>query len=145
MLNERIFEPLGMDETSFYLSSDKSERIAEPNFGAMADNTKVRAMLSGGGGLNSTTEDYVRFAEMLLRGGEYRGTRIIEESTLGLMREKRIGSEVSRDSFSMVRLAIGDWVFICNPLRRIRTVRTISAGAELGVPCFWLMKKTISI
>ena len=58
VLDERIFEPLGMDETSFYLSSDKAERIAEPNFGAMADNTQVRAMLSGGGGLNSTTEDY---------------------------------------------------------------------------------------
>lgn len=107
VLNERIFEPLGMDETSFYLSSDKAERIAEPNFGAMADNTQVRAMLSGGGGLNSTTEDYVRFAEMLLRGGEYRGTRIIEESTLDLMREKRIGSEVSREFFFYGET--GDW------------------------------------
>lgn len=107
VLNERIFEPLGMDETSFYLSSDKAERIAEPNFGAMADNTQVRAMLSGGGGLNSTTEDYVRFAEMLLRGGKYRGTRIIEESTLDLMREKRIGSEVSREFFFYGET--GDW------------------------------------
>ena len=107
VLNERIFEPLGMDETSFYLSSDKSERIAEPNFGAMADNTQVQAMLSGGAGLNSTTEDYVRFAEMLLRGGEYRGARIIEESTLDLMREKRIGSEVSRDFFFYGNT--GDW------------------------------------
>ena len=107
VLNERIFEPLGMDETSFYLPSDKAERIAEPNFGAMADNTQVRAMLSGGGGLNSTTEDYVRFAEMLLRGGEYRGTRIIEESTLDLMREKRIGSEVSREFFFYGET--GDW------------------------------------
>lgn len=107
VLNERIFEPLGMDDTSFYLSSDKAERIAEPNFGAMADNTQVRAMLSGGGGLNSTTEDYVRFAEMLLRGGEYRGTRIIEESTLDLMREKRIGSEVSREFFFYGET--GDW------------------------------------
>ena len=107
VLNERIFEQLGMDETSFYLSSDKAERIAEPNFGAMADNTQVRAMLSGGGGLNSTTEDYVRFAEMLLRGGEYRGTRIIEESTLDLMREKRIGSEVSREFFFYGET--GDW------------------------------------
>lgn len=107
VLNERIFEPLGMDETSFYLSSDKAERIAEPNFGAMADNTQVRAMLSGGGGLNATTEDYVRFAEMLLRGGEYRGTRIIEESTLDLMREKRLGSEVSREFFFYGET--GDW------------------------------------
>ena len=107
VLDERIFEPLGMDETSFYLSSDKAGRIAEPHFGAMADNTQVRAMLSGGGGLNSTTEDYVRFAEMLLRGGEYRGTRIIEESTLDLMREKRIGSEVSREFFFYGET--GDW------------------------------------
>ena len=107
VLDERIFEPLGMDETSFYLSSNKAERIAEPNFGAMADNTQVRAMLSGGGELNSTTEDYVRFAEMLLRGGEYRGTRIIEESTLDLMREKRIGSEVSREFFFYGET--GDW------------------------------------
>ena len=99
MLSERIFEPLGMNDTSFSLSSDKSERIAEPNFGSMADNTQVRSMLSGGVGLNSTTEDYVRFAEMLLRGGEYRGARIIEESTLDLMREKRISIEVSREFF----------------------------------------------
>ena len=39
VLDERIFEPLGMDETPLYLSSNKAERIAEPNFGAMANNT----------------------------------------------------------------------------------------------------------
>ena len=118
-----------MDETSFYLSSDKSERIAEPNFAPWLTIRKS-GQCSGAADSSSTTEDYVRFAEMLLRGGEYRGTRIIEESTLGLMREKRIGSEVSRNSFYG---ETGDWglVFICNPLRRIRTVRT-TAGAELG-------------
>ena len=56
-------------------------------------------MLSGDGGLNSTTEDYVRFAEMLLNGGQYRGNRIIEESTLEMMREKKIGNDVSREFF----------------------------------------------
>lgn len=99
LLKERIFDPLGMDETSFYVSADKSARIAEPIHGAMADNTVVKPFLSGGGGLNSTTEDYLRFANMLLNGGEYRGERIIEEATLDLMTEKRIDESVSREHF----------------------------------------------
>ena len=107
LLNERIFHPLGMDETTFYVPKSKSYRIAEPIHGEMADNTEVRAMLSGGGGLNSSTEDYVRFAEMLLNGGEYRGARILKESTLDLMLEKRIGSEVSREFFFYGNT--GDW------------------------------------
>lgn len=107
LLSERIFNPLGMDETTFYVPKSKSYRIAEPIHGEMADNTEERAMLSGGGGLNSTTEDYVRFAEMLLNGGEYRGARIIEESTLDTMLEKRIGSEVSREFFFYGNT--GDW------------------------------------
>ena len=100
ILNERIFEPLGMDETSFWVPTDKKYRIAEPIHGApMGDNTVPRNMLSGGGGLNSTSEDYVRFAEMLLNGGEYRGNRIIEETTLRSMRQKAIGETVSREFF----------------------------------------------
>ena len=100
ILNERIFEPLGMDETSFWVPPNKKYRIAEPIHGApMGDNTVPRKMLSGGGGLNSTSEDYVRFAEMLLNGGEYRGRRIIEETTLRAMRQKTIGETVSREFF----------------------------------------------
>ena len=56
-------------------------------------------MLSGGGGLHSTTEDYVRFAHMLLNGGEYNGERIISEATLDTMNQKFIGDEVNRDAF----------------------------------------------
>lgn len=99
LLKERIFDPLGMDETTFWVPAEKANRVAEPIHGAMADNTKPRRMLSGGGGLNSTTEDYVRFAEMLLNGGEYRGNRIIEEATLEQMLEPQITPEVSREFF----------------------------------------------
>jgi CubicO group peptidase (beta-lactamase class C family) len=99
LLNERIFEPLGMDETTFYVPASKADRIAEPIHGEMADNTIERSLLSGGGGLNSTTEDYVRFAEMLLNGGEYEGARILEEDTLAWMREPRIDEDVSREYF----------------------------------------------
>jgi CubicO group peptidase (beta-lactamase class C family) len=107
ILNERIFEPLGMDETTFYVPSSKASRIAQPIHGDMADNTVVRPMLSAGGGLNSTTEDYARFANMLLNGGEYRGKRIIDEATLDLMSEKRIGTDVSREYFFYGNT--GDW------------------------------------
>jgi len=99
ILHERIFEPLGMDETTFYVPADKASRIAEPVHGAMSDNTMVRPMLSGGGGLNSTTEDYVRFAQMLLNGGEYNGARILQAETLTLMQEERITDDVSREYF----------------------------------------------
>lgn len=107
VLEERIFAPLGMDETSFYVPKSKADRIAQPIHGAMADNTIVRAMESGGGGLNSTTEDYVRFAEMLLNDGEYRGHRVLEESTLELMKQPLIGEEVSREYFFYGN--VGDW------------------------------------
>lgn len=99
ILNERIFEPLNMDETSFYVPVSKASRIAEPIHGAMADNTIVRPQQSGGGGLNSTTEDYVRFANMLLNDGEYRGVRILDKDTLDWMREERLTPDVSREYF----------------------------------------------
>lgn len=108
VLQERIFDPLGMDETSFFVPVSKKFRIAEPIYGdAMTDNTIPRKMLSGDGGLNSTTEDYVRFAEMLLNGGIYRDNRIIEESTLDQMRVRRIGDDVSREYFFYGNT--GDW------------------------------------
>ena len=107
ILHERIFEPLGMDETPFYVPASKAPPIAEPMHGEMADNTIVRPQLSGGGGLNSTTEDYVRFAQMLLQGGEYNGVRILEPETLALMQEKRITPDVSREYFFYGNR--GDW------------------------------------
>lgn len=107
LLQERIFDPLGMNDTSFYVPLGKAYRIAEPIHGRMPDNTVVRPMFSGGGGLNSTTENYVRFAEMLLNGGEYHGARIIEEDTLQQMTAKFIGDEVSREHFFYGER--GDW------------------------------------
>jgi len=99
LLQERIFDPLGMDDTSFWVPKSKAYRIAEPIHGEMADNTIERPFLSGGGGLNSTIEDYARFATMLLNGGEYYGERIISEETLAQMTRKYIGDTVSRQHF----------------------------------------------
>lgn len=108
VLRERIFDPLGMDDTWFWVPMRESYRVAEPIHGAaMTDNTVPRRMLSGGGGLNSTAENYVRFAEMLLNGGEYRGERIIEEATLEQMLEPKIGESVSREYYFFGD--VGDW------------------------------------
>ena len=107
LLNERIFEPLGMDETTFFVDSSKATRLAQPIHGDMADPTVVTPMLSGGGGLHSTTEDYVRFASMLLGGGEYNGVRILEENTLLAMQQKFIGEDVDRSAFFFGPR--GDW------------------------------------
>jgi CubicO group peptidase (beta-lactamase class C family) len=107
LLKERIFDPLGMDETTFYVDASKADRIANPIHGDMDDPLNVRPMLSGGGGLHSTTEDYVRFAQMLLNGGEYNGARIISEATLDAMKQKFIGTEVNRDAFFFG--PTGDW------------------------------------
>lgn len=99
LLNERVFTPLGMDDTGFWVPASERHRVAEPIHGNMPDNTNVHSFLSGGGGLNSTAEDYIRFAQMLLNEGEYRGERILEPSTLALMTEEKLTSEVSREHF----------------------------------------------
>lgn len=99
LLEERIFGPLGMNETTFYVDKSKAGRMAHPIHGEMRDPFNAQPMLSGGGGLHSTTEDYARFANMLLNGGEYGGTRIISDATLDLMTQKFIGTEVNRDAF----------------------------------------------
>ena len=107
LLKERIFDPLGMDETTFYVDSSNADRIANPIHGEMDDPLNERPMLSGGGGLHSTTEDYVRFAQMLFNGGQYNGERIISEATLDAMNQKFIGDEVNRDAFFYG--PTGDW------------------------------------
>jgi CubicO group peptidase (beta-lactamase class C family) len=102
LLQEKIFTPLGMDDTHFYLEADEGPRLAEPpaTLKAALSTPKVaQPMLSGGGGLNSTTEDYFRFVEMLRGKGEYRGVRIIKPETLEAMLVDQIGPGVDRKNW----------------------------------------------
>ena len=99
LLDELIFTPLGMDDTSFYIPASKASDLAEPIYGSVTTPLVKEPMFSGGGGLNSTTEDYARFGFMLINGGEYMGTRLIKEETIALMRQPKIGTEVDRSSF----------------------------------------------
>lgn len=96
-MQSRIFGPLGMKDTAFYVPDDKKPRQASlytynrvgqiiPADGFMVlDVSKPPTAASGGGGLMSTVADYARFAQMLANGGELGGVRILAPSTIKLM------------------------------------------------------------
>jgi CubicO group peptidase (beta-lactamase class C family) len=94
---ERLFGPLGMDDTYFCVPEDKAHRIADCYAFHRADTmqlfdhgdgsrwTRPGKMPSGGGGLASTIGDYHRFCRMLVNGGALDGVQIISPKTLELM------------------------------------------------------------
>ncbi|MDB5451985.1 MAG: beta-lactamase [Caulobacteraceae bacterium] len=96
-LAEEIFEPLGMKDTAFHVRPENHERFAAcyergPNKSVrLADDPKTSNFLTepsffgGGGGLVGTIADYHRFCEMLRRGGELDGVRLVSPRTLELM------------------------------------------------------------
>ena len=92
-IEARIAGPLGMKDTGFAVAKDKADRIAEPQVDpatgkrpAMPRDLTLRPrFLSGGGGMVSTAPDYLRFAQMLLNGGELDGARILSRKTVALM------------------------------------------------------------
>jgi len=94
---DRLFEPLGMADTDFYVPQTKATRLTalygHPEgatelqlLEAPADSPRFvkPAFLSGGGGLVSTTSDYAHFLQMLVNGGELDGTRILSPTTVDL-------------------------------------------------------------
>lgn len=101
-LQERIFDPLGMVDTSFFVSADKADRLARQYFPAngslrRVDNgsfLKKPKFFSGGGGLTSTAGDYMKFAQMHLNGGELDGIRILSEQAVQIMRSNQLPDAV---------------------------------------------------
>lgn len=100
---QRIFGPLGMVDTAFYVPEEKGHRLL-PIYSVKPSGTIERmndplpdgfrrppAMHSGGGGLTSTVFDYLRFVRMLLRGGELDGVRLLSPLTVDLMRSDLLG------------------------------------------------------
>ena len=106
-LTERIFAPLKMMDTGFYIDEDRGNgRLAEAfptdpwtgeavSLWSMLERPKLEA---GGGGLVSTAMDYARFAQMLLNGGKLDGVRIIGPKTLELMTSDHLGPNVKVES-----------------------------------------------
>ena len=84
----RIFKPLGMVDTGFFVPQDKLPRLVDPLASgrpALWDLTKPTTLFMGGGGLASTAPDYLRFCQMLLNGGELNGVRILSADTVRQM------------------------------------------------------------
>lgn len=107
-LKQRIFDPLGMTNTKFVLTTpDELERMARPlpSDQILLDAERERLdhpeWQSGGGGLLSTITDYQRFSQMLLNGGEFDGRRYLSPAAFKAMTTDQIGpgSGVDRDYF----------------------------------------------
>ncbi len=104
VLNERLFEPLGMKDTAFWVEPGKADRfsriytpnsegkLASPPNGQYLQKPKF---LSGGGGLVGTATDYMRFAQMLANGGELDGVRILKPETVELMHTDHLPANVT--------------------------------------------------
>jgi CubicO group peptidase (beta-lactamase class C family) len=99
VLFERIFGPLGMVDTDFWIPPAKADRGAvvyrlkeandlEPV--AFRAYQQPPAFTGGGGGLVSTVDDYLKFARMLLGGGEVDGVRLLKPETVALMTANRL-------------------------------------------------------
>ncbi len=87
-LEGRLFKPLGMVDTGFFVPEDKLGRLVDPVPGGwppLWNMTTPTRLFSGGGGLVGTAGDYLRFCQMLLNGGELDGVRILKASTVRQM------------------------------------------------------------
>jgi CubicO group peptidase (beta-lactamase class C family) len=106
---DRIFKPLGMKDTAFYVPAEKVDRFAVcygPKLAGWLPVTddpatsrylKKPSMLSGGGGLVSTAPDYLRFCQMLLNKGRLDGKRLLRAETVEMMTRNQLPEGVTRD------------------------------------------------
>jgi CubicO group peptidase (beta-lactamase class C family) len=116
---ERIFRPLKMVDTCFYLPPEKSPRLANV-YGLEGGKLVLketaekssyvhgpRKCFSGGAGLLSTVNDYARFLQMLLNGGELEGARVLSPKTVELMHADHVGEKFTGDTKAF---GLGFWV-----------------------------------
>lgn len=128
-LDERIFEPLGMTDTDFYVPEEKANRfaqvygyteqgelVAQEGFPG-ADYLVDPNFQSGGGGLVGTAMDYLRFSQMLLNGGELDGVRILAPLTVDLMHRDQTPKDMSDSILGAGGTSFGlDFAIIDDPV-----------------------------
>jgi CubicO group peptidase (beta-lactamase class C family) len=116
-LRTRLFEPLGMLDTAFFVPAEKMARVAtvyswDQKQGALAavphdpGINQLPGLASGGGGLYSTAADYFRFAQMLLNGGEFNGKRFLKKESVEMMRTNVLSEQVLTTSKSGIGQAL---------------------------------------
>jgi CubicO group peptidase (beta-lactamase class C family) len=129
-MQQHIFGPLGMKDSGFFVPAEKRNRFAtlyasgqngelvlNASPGLAADDYATEpSMPSGGGGMVSTAEDYLRFAQMLLNGGELDGVRILAPATVELMTANHLAPSLMTGEFSIgpeiMRPGLG-WGYDC--------------------------------
>ena len=144
VLSERIFEPLGMTDTGFWVSAGQRERAATMYRLDETDGLQDDAMgpvpvreprfSQGGAGLVSTVDDYLRFARMLLAGGEVDGVRVLTEESVLAMRTDRLTDEQKKHPFLGMPFWIGrgfglNLSVVTDPTRSSRLFGPGGAGA----------------
>ena len=112
-LKERIFDPLDMMNTKFYLTSEDRNKFQPLYLNSMSTKEYTNSYdelhyeinnhaYFGGEGLVSTLEDYAKFCKMLLNGGELKGQRIISKNSIDIMTEKHSdGNDGFYNAFSL--------------------------------------------
>lgn len=114
---ERIFQPLGMTDTFFYVPQDRLPRLVSAYAKSGEGQLKKLApsrhetggrIFLGAGGLAGTADDYLRFCQMLLNGGTWNGTRLLSRKTVEMMTANHIGHmPMWRDTLSGYRFGLG--------------------------------------
>jgi len=104
---ERIFDPLGMEDSYFYLPESKMDRLVpvqtkknkawtsypgSPYFDPDYPIKGAMSFFSGGGGLSSTAKDYACFLQMYLNNGEYNGVRLLSRTTVQTIMSNQVGN-----------------------------------------------------
>ena len=161
-LQERIFGPLGMVDTGFFVPEDKLPRLMacyqrnpvngeiskEDEGGAASRAAKKPVMLNAGGGLMSTMSDYHRFCMMVLNEGELEGSRILAAKTLEFMMQNHLPGgktmmEMGDKTFAEGRMegngfGLG-WAVMVDPIAAMQpgTAGTVSWGG-LASTFFWI-------
>ncbi|MGV3557134.1 serine hydrolase domain-containing protein [Larkinella arboricola] len=118
-LRERVLDPIGMNDTYFYLPANKADRLVELYSKGSAEKPLTRhennayrhfavegakTYFSGGAGLVSTVEDYAKFCQMMLNGGTFNNKRILGRKIVDMMLRNQIGAATTssyKDKFGL--------------------------------------------
>jgi CubicO group peptidase (beta-lactamase class C family) len=151
----RIFDPLGMTDTGFFVPGESAQRFAavysiDRDSGKLIDSSKPAGdyskpptLRSGGGGLVTTAPDYAKFAQALLNGGELNGVRIAKAETVKLMGTNLLPENqwITRENGAMAQgTGYGMNVAVITdpaPLKSPQGVGTISWGGAASTH-FWV-------
>jgi CubicO group peptidase (beta-lactamase class C family) len=150
---ERLCAPLGMTDTGFWVDASKGDRVVRIH--KYDDDGKIRAagpsnifntakpkFLAGGGGLVSKIEDYWRFTQMILNGGEFAGRRYLKAPTVELMHTNVLESGVNVTLYSPETRGLGfgmDFAIVQDPAaaKTSQGIQSFYWGGAFGT-WFWI-------